>query len=107
MLFKNVIEQMFKQDYGKSEEEAKQDVYNLFLYKEIEKYINALQSGAITPKEFVLRCYGKEDNELINYITQKLEEGSNNNPMDFFEETQKDINKQNVVEEETQDEVVE
>lgn len=94
--------------YGKSEEEAKQDVFNLFLYKEIDKYINALQQGAITPKEFVLRCYGKEDTEIINYITEKLEETKNNNPLDFFDETKKDkTTDDETVEDETQDEVVE
>ena len=76
--------------YGKSEEDAKADIFNFFLYKELDKYINSLQNGVITPKEFVIKCYGKEDSEIEKYITEKLEETKNNNPLDFFEETQKD-----------------
>ena len=65
MQFKNVTDKMFKQalmsveyrmkHYGKSEEDAKADIFNFFLYKELDKYINSLQSGVITPKEFVIK----------------------------------------------------
>ena len=76
--------------YGKTEEEAKADIVKFFLYKELDKYIGALQAGTITPKEFVIRCYGAEDAKIENYILAALEESKNNNPLDFFEETQKD-----------------
>ncbi len=95
--------------YGKSEDEAKADIVRFFLYKELNKYINALQQGVITPKEFIVRCYGEENAELEQYIIQKLEEANNNNPMDFFEETQTNNNDETITDEEdeTQDDVVE
>lgn len=74
--------------YGKSEEEAKEDLIKFFLYKEIEKYVNALQQGVITPKEFVIRVYGEENNELIAYITEQLESSKQVNPLTLFDETQ-------------------
>jgi hypothetical protein len=79
--------------YGKTEEEAKADIVKFFLYKELDKYIGALQSGTITPKEFVVRCYGEENAEIENYILAALEESKNNNPLDFFDETNSDTSK--------------
>jgi hypothetical protein len=79
--------------YGKTEEEAKADIVKFFLYKELDKYIGALQAGTITPKEFVVRCYGEENAEIENYILAALEESKNNNPLDFFEETNSDTSK--------------
>jgi A118 family predicted phage portal protein len=76
--------------YGKSEEEAKEDLIKFFLYKEIEKYVNALQQGVITPKEFVIRVYGEENNDLIAYITEQLESSKQVNPLTLFDETNQD-----------------
>ena len=39
----------------------------------------------MTPEEFVLKAYGKEDKQLAAYITEQLNK-ANVNPMDLFGE---------------------
>lgn len=71
--------------YNESEEDAKKAVFDYFLNKEIEKYTQAVKDGLMTPEEFVLKAYGKEDKQLAAYITEQLNK-ANVNPMDLFGE---------------------
>lgn len=89
--------------YNESEEDARKHIFDYFLNVEIEKYVQALKDGVMTPHEFVLRAYGKEDNELEAYITDQLAKSSIN-PMDLFEEVNKDDKNENESEEEPKEE---
>lgn len=80
----SVVEYRMKH-YNEDEENAKKSIFGFFLYKEIEKYTQAVKDGLMTPKEFVLKAYGKEDAELEAYITEQLNK-ANVNPMDLFGE---------------------
>lgn len=69
--------------FGKTGEDAEAEKHDEFLYKTIANYSQALREFAITPKEFVKRVYGTEDNEKIEYIEKNLKSA---NPMELFEE---------------------
>lgn len=71
--------------YGQDEKEAKKKIYDMFLYKEIERYMDALKDGMMTPAEFVLKTRGKDDPELVSYIEEHLNKSSLN-PMEIFDE---------------------
>ena len=86
----SVIEYRMKH-YNESQEDAK----NYFLNKEIEKYTQAVKDGLMTPKEFVLKAYGKEDEKLEAYITEQLNK-ANVNPMDLFGEFSNEKEKENI-----------
>lgn len=89
--------------YNESEEDARKNIFDYFLNVQIDKYVQALKDGVMTPHEFVLRAYGKDnDSELEAYITEQLAKSSIN-PMDLFSEYQDTKNQdqdQNKTEEE-------
>lgn len=64
--------------YGETEEEAKEKLANNANY--VSKYINlllpALQSGALTPKQFIKTIWFKEDSELEKKIEESLKNSS-------------------------------
>lgn len=89
--------------YNEDEETARQHIFDYFLNVEIDKYVQALKDGVMTPHEFILRAYGKEnDPELEAYITEQLNKASIN-PMDLFAEYQ-DTKSEDQFEEETEEE---
>ena len=51
------------------------NIANTFKYDIINKYLPALQSGAMTVKQFVLEVEGKEDADMEAYITENLDRG--------------------------------
>lgn len=61
--------------YGESYEEAVDQYRKYFKYDIINKYLPALQSGAMTVKQFVLEVEGKEDADMEAYITENLDRG--------------------------------
>lgn len=66
---------------AETEEDATTNYRKYFKYELLNKYIPALEVGAITPKEFVKEVYGEEDAEIIKYVTEKVTVGNFN---DFF-----------------------
>ena len=60
---------------GESEETATENYRKYFKYDIINKYLPALQSGAMTVKQFVLEVEGKEDADMEAYITENLDRG--------------------------------
>lgn len=80
----SVVEYRMKH-YNEDETDAKKSIFDFFLYREIEKYTQAVKDGLMTPKEFVIKAYGKEDAELEAYITEQLNK-ANVNPMELFNE---------------------
>lgn len=80
--------------YGETEKDAENNIIKYFLYRELDRYTTALKEGVITPKEFVIKCYGKENAELETYIQEQLDKASVN-PLDMFDESNNDSNKDN------------
>ena len=78
--------------YGEDKETAEKNIRDYFLYEIIDNYIPALTQGAMTPRDFVEKVYGEEDEEKITYITQFINSGSfkDFNEMEFGEEEEEE-----------------
>ena len=65
-------------NYGESEEVAMSKLQKnpIYIAKCINLLLPALKNKVITPKEFVLKVYNKEDNELIKIIEESLQNSS-------------------------------
>lgn len=74
--------------YGEDEDTAKENVRKYFLNEIINNYLPALTQGGMTPKDFVVKVYGEEDKEKIEYITNFVNQGSfeDYNEMEFGKE---------------------
>lgn len=63
--------------YGEDEETATKNYNEYFKYDLINKYLPALNSGAMTPEAFAKKIYGDNvEQEVINYITEKANKNS-------------------------------
>ena len=65
-------------NYGESEEVALSFLQKnpAYIAKCINLLLPALKNKVITPKEFVLKVYNKEDSELIKTIEESLQNSS-------------------------------
>lgn len=72
--------------YGETIEEAKEIYRKDFKYDLINKYLPALQSGAMTPEDFAKEIYGENvEQEIIDYITEEIRK-TNQSLVDAFGE---------------------
>lgn len=72
--------------YGETIEEATEVYRKEFQYDLINKYLPALQSGAITPTDFAKKVYGENvEQEVIDYIAEEMRK-TNQSIVDAFGE---------------------
>ena len=62
--------------YGEDSDTATANVREYFLNEIIDDYLPALTQGGMTPTQFVLKVYGTDDAETIEYITKAIAEGT-------------------------------
>ena len=61
---------------GEDLETATENYRKYFKYELFNKYLPALQSGVMSPNDFVLEVYGVVDEAIVKYIDENLERGS-------------------------------
>lgn len=63
---------------GENYDTATENYRKYFKYDIFNKYLPALQTGALSPAEFVLEVYGVVDETIVKYIEDNLDRGVSN-----------------------------